>query len=224
MEIKSVPHFVFVDFENVPAVDLGVVEGKSVHVTLLIGKNQKRLDTAFSLQMHRCGDKVLPIEVGASGRNALDLTLAYYLGQAAQRTPSAHFYIVSKDKDFEALIEHLHGKGLKVVRCDSFASLPFLHRSNSAAAGKIVAAAGAKTPEDRRAKVIARLKDPANRSRPANRKRLLAHLKTSLGKESSDAEIEAILRELIDTNALSIDSKGKVGYAGGARGHDDLSA
>jgi hypothetical protein len=63
---------VFVDFENVHEVDLGLVEGKPVQVTLLIGKNQKKIDLALVQQIRRLAAQVALVEVGASGRNALD--------------------------------------------------------------------------------------------------------------------------------------------------------
>ena len=44
MTTPALTHFVFVDLENVPVIDLGLVEGKPVHVTLMIGKNQKKMD------------------------------------------------------------------------------------------------------------------------------------------------------------------------------------
>jgi len=65
-----------------------VGRGKSVHVTLLIGKKQTKLDLALVQQMRRVPDQVELVEVGASGHNALDLTLAYYLGRAAERSPA----------------------------------------------------------------------------------------------------------------------------------------
>jgi len=55
------------------------------------------------------------VEVGVSGRNALDLTLSFYLGQAVLRAPKALFCIVSRDKDFEPYGSCLR-KGIKVVR------------------------------------------------------------------------------------------------------------
>ena len=113
-------HFVFVDFENVPDVDLGLVEGKPVHVTLLIGKNQKKLDLTLVRQIHRLASQVELVEVGATGRNALDLTLAFYLGQSVHQRSSAQFHIVSKDQDFDPMIGHLVGRTVKVARCEAF--------------------------------------------------------------------------------------------------------
>lgn len=207
MSTGAFAYFVFVDFENVPNIELSAVAGKSVHVTLLIGKNQKSLDFALVQQIHRLAAQVELVEVGASGHNALDLTLAYYLGQAVLRTPERHFCIVSKDKDFDPLVGHLQREKIKVDRFDSFGALPFLPRS------KKTAAPAAKPPVDRRAKVIARLMNPANLARPSSRTALLAHIKTALGKEASDAKGEEILRDLTARKALAIDAKGKVSYA-----------
>ena len=71
----------------------------------------------------------------------------------------------------------------------------------------------AKPPVDRRAKVIARLVNPANLARPSSRAALLAHIKTALGKEASDAKGDEILRHLTSRKALTIDADGKVSYA-----------
>jgi len=206
MPIQAALHFVFVDFENVQDIDLGLVAGKPAHVMLLLGKNQKKLDIALVQQIRRLADKVELVEVGASGHNALDMTLAYYLGRAVQRDPEAQFHIVSKDADFDPMIGHLQAQLIKVARFGSFSALPFLPQPKAASVT-------AKPPETRRAKVIARLKSPAIRNRPSSRKALLAHINTALGKETSEAGAADILRELVDSRVLSIDSRGKVTYA-----------
>jgi hypothetical protein len=125
-------YFVFVDFENVQKVDLALIEGKPVHVTLLIGKNQTKVATSLFAQVSRLPGQVLVVEVGGSGRNALDLTLAYYLGRAIEQIPEANYAIVSKDKDFDPMIAHLGTNGIQIVRKDSFATLPFLQPPKSA--------------------------------------------------------------------------------------------
>jgi len=199
-------HFVFVDFENVPNVDLSLVAARPAHVTLLIGKNQKSLGLGLVHQIKDQTDQVALVEVGATGHNALDLTLAYHLGQTVQRSPGASFCIVSKDKDFDPLISHLRTRKIEVARVTSFEALPFLPRA------KKTAPAPAKPVTDRRAKVIARLLDPANLARPSSRDALLAHIQTSFGKGWTSAEGNDILRELIERKTLEIDPKGKVSY------------
>ncbi|RFC50045.1 MAG: NYN domain-containing protein [Verrucomicrobia bacterium] len=207
MPPEAVEHFVFVDFENVPSVDLSLVATQSVHVTLLVGKTQRKLDTALVGRMLQLGkDKVALIEMGASGRNALDFTLAFYLGQSALRHPAAHYYIVSKDKDFDPLISHLYIQEVMVTRVASFDALPFLARS------KKPATPVGKPAPDKRTKLIARLQHPENPARPSTRKALLAHIKTALGKESTDAKVAETLRELQEKNVLAIDTKDVVSY------------
>lgn len=200
-------HFVFVDFENVPDIELGLISGHPVKVTLLIGKNQTRLDLALVRQIHRLADRVELIEVGASGHNALDLTLAYHLGQEACQSPKAKFHIVSKDTDFDPLIAHLKAAAIDVARHRSFDALPFL------APTKKSAASSPKSTDSRRVKVLARLKNPASRNRPTSKPALIAHIETALGKESFPEMVKAILNELIDSGTLTIDAAtDKVSY------------
>lgn len=210
-------HFVFVDFENVTEVDLAAIDGQLVHVTLLIGKNQKKIDLDLVEQIQAFAAQVKLVKVGASGHNALDLTLACYLGRAIERAPAASFAIVSKDKDFAPMIAHLLDHEVVVARYDSFAALPFLHHRKPAVAPKSAPAAkpgpAAKKPaEDRSAKVIARLKNPASRNRPSDEPALRAHLKSALGKESSESKVDDIVRRLCATGVLTIQTNGDVAY------------
>ena len=215
-------HFVFVDFENVPDIELGLIAGHPVHVSLLIGKNQTKLHLPLVQQIHKLADQVELIEVGNSGRNALDLTLAYYLGHAVQQMPTLKFHIVSGDKDFDPLIAHIHAKGFSVARHTTFAALPFLPRPKKAAApthakpASVPTAKKAPTPVakppaiDRSAKVIARLSNPSSKDRPAKYKALLAHVKTALGKEATDTKVQETVDALQSSGVLSIDAAGKI--------------
>jgi hypothetical protein len=227
MPTDAVAHFVFVDFENVPDIDLGLVEGRPVHVTLLIGKNQKKLDLALVRQIHRLAVQVDLVEVGASGHNALDLTLACYLGQSVQQWPTAEFHIVSKDQDFEPMIGHLNAHGTKVSRCDAFHFLPFLPRPKpispasgafgltrptKGAASAKAAPALKKPGVDKRTKEIARLKNPMTLNRPTTEQALRAHIKTALGKESTPAKVEEIFAKLRDDHVFTIETGGKIGW------------
>jgi hypothetical protein len=208
---------VFVDFENVPEVDLSAISGQPVHVTLLIGKNQKKIDLELVEQIQEFAAQVRLVKVGASGHNALDLTLACYLGRAIERAPAANFAIVSKDKDFAPMIAHLLEHDVEIARYDSFIALPFLHHRKPIAPPKSSSAPKTVSPtkkpmEDRRAKVIARLKNPANRTRPSDETALRAYIKTALGKESTEAKVTDIVRELREAGALIIDGNSKVSY------------
>jgi hypothetical protein len=196
-------HLVFVDFENVPTVDLAPVAGLPVHVTLLIGERQRRLELGLVRQIHQHAAQVTLVEVGTSGRNALDLVLACHLGKAAERQPAAAFYIVSRDRDFDPLISHLRSGQLAVSRHDSFADLPCL------------APAGddrepGRRGSDRLAKVVATLEKP-HRSRPKRMKSLLAHINALFGNTLSEPELNDVVAELVQRGILRVDGD-KIAY------------
>ncbi|MCF7686815.1 MAG: NYN domain-containing protein [Cephaloticoccus sp.] len=208
---------VFVDFENVSDIDLNLITGRPVHVTLLIGKKQQKLDLTLVKQIHHFASQVDLIEVGASGRNALDMTLSHYLGRAIQQHPKDQFCIVSGDKDYDVLIEHLKRNDHKVARFDRFANLPGLPqapKSPTPASSKKPATAPSKHPVklDRRAKVIERFKSATNKNRPTTKSALISHIKTTLGKESTEEKVADIVRELRETKVLEIDVNHKVLY------------
>jgi len=207
MTIADVAHFVFVDFENVPHVDLPAVHGKPVLVTLLVGKAQKKLDLVLVQQIHRHAAQVKIVEVGASGRNALDLTLAYHLGCAIQQSPTAQFYIVSKDQDFDPLISHLDGHA-RVSRCATFAALPFLPQP------LMHPALEQKTREpapDELAKLILHLQTKT-KARPTRRKTLQTHINHVYGHVLSEAELDGTINELIAREIIKIDGRNRISY------------
>lgn len=263
-------HFIFVDFENVQDVDLTLAKDKTVHVTLLIGAKQTKVPTKLATQLHSFAAQVAPIEVGGSGRNALDLTLAMYLGREIERHPQASFVIVSRDQDFDPMIAHLRGAGAHVERVSAFASVPALAPARKSARpakaartpaprtparlAPVAAARPAATPPPRPAApvaikpaaptpppaaarstdtplpprigmepisdlarrqniIFARLSDPANKNRPGTQKALVAHLRTALGKNVTEADVTTTLASLEERRVLSIDAQKRIIYA-----------
>lgn len=223
MSTAAQAHFVFVDFENIPELELGLLEGKPVQVTLLIGKNQAKLDFDLVEQIHRMASQVELVKLGVSGRNALDLTLSYCLGQAVLRHGEAHYYIISKDKDFDPLISYVQGKGHKVLRCEGIATLPFLAKPKKAGALKAPAPAkgvaeakpdvrlNSAEAEERFANLIARLKNNLA-PRPKKKSSLLAHIKTAFGGKIQDGEVGRRLDDLLSQRIVCIDTNDRVTY------------
>ena len=207
MPTDAPSHHVFVDFENVHTVDLELVAGLPVHVTVLVGEKQKRLDFAFVRQIHRHAAQVTLIEVGASGHNALDLVLACHLGRTVAVQRDAAFYIVSRDKDFNPLIAHLRAEHLDVSRHEAFSELPFLNR---APAPKAKSAAELDS-DDRLAKLIDRL-TRKTKARPVRRKTLLSHIQAFYVNRLSPDELEAVVATLEERGIIAISPDGKVAY------------
>ena len=98
---------VFVDFENVPEIDLKVISSKTVHLMLLLGPRQTKLDVALVEKLLQHAATVELVRLASAGRNAVDFTLAYYLGRAVAADPTGHFQIFSKDTGYDPLVEHL---------------------------------------------------------------------------------------------------------------------
>jgi hypothetical protein len=165
---------VFVDYENMHTLDPGVIGQKAVTVTILLGAKQTKMNLDVVEKLVEHAASVHLVRLTSTGRNALDLTLAFYLGRAVLADPTAYFHIVSKDKDFDPLIEHLHSRHVKARRHDDFTALTF--------------SGPTKTPpaqtETLVSRVLKHLRKNA-RNRPKSKKTLVAHLRTLAGKEGA---------------------------------------
>lgn len=220
---------VFVDFENVPSVELSAIGPHPVEVTLLIGEKQRRLELPLVRQIHEHAAKVTLVEVGASGRNALDMVLAWHLGKTIEQHPDDVYFVVSRDKDYDPLIRHLRTRGHDVTRVDSFNALPFVmtqapvrkpapaRRTTEATARRseparaAPAARQSSTPEDRFAKLVDRLQHRP-KARPVRRKTLLSHINGFFGNHLTEPELEQIVAQLIERGVISIAPNGRVEY------------
>jgi hypothetical protein len=201
MEPKDPGHHVFVDFENIQAIDLGAIGERSVEVTLLLGKTQKRLEIGLVQQIRQHATQVRLVEMNAAGRNALDLALAYHLGVAAGNDPAGSFHIISKDKDFDPLIAHLRAANLKISRHDTFSIQAILSE------GKPVVAA------DKVAITVKRL-GKSTTNRPARKSTLLSHINAQFPGQLAADDAGRIVEALVERGIIGIDAKGKVTYPG----------
>jgi len=210
---------VFVDYENVHAVDPAIIGSRAVHVTLLLGARKTKLDATVVEKLMQHAATVEMIRLTSSGRNALDFALAYYLGRAVVADPCGHFHIVSKDKGYDALIEHLRSKRIFARRHEDFTTL-----TSSAAAKPAVSTLPstllATKPQpkvetvalrEKAARVLEHFRKPTT-NRPRTKNRLTSHLVSHLGKKVTEAEVSRIIEMLSQAGHLVIDDKGKVTY------------
>ena len=115
-------NYVFIDYENVQPKNIGLLADKSCRVKLFLGPHQAKLPTSMVTDLHSLGNRLEYVRVETHGSNALDFHIAYYLGQLSREKP-ATFHIISKDKGFDPLVEHLRKKGVSVERCSSIADM-----------------------------------------------------------------------------------------------------
>lgn len=68
-------NYIFVDYENVRDIDLGLIEGRPVKVVIATGKQQTSLPKELVKQLLRFHDQVRLVENEYVGKNALDFVL-----------------------------------------------------------------------------------------------------------------------------------------------------
>jgi len=203
-EPKPPINYVFVDYENVHDVDLALIGSKTVHLTLLLGARQTKLDAALVEKLVAHASSVQLVRLSSSGKDALDFALAYYVGRAAQADPNAYFHIVSKDKGFDPLIEHLRSRHINVRRHPDYSTLTF---SLSPKPSKPPAA----EPDELLVRVVAHLRKNTS-NRPKRKKTLRTHLADFCGKASAGTGVDGLIEKLQQSGYLKIDDKGSVTY------------
>jgi hypothetical protein len=221
--------YVFVDFENVHQPDISQLPKTDTTVILLLGAKQKDLAPEQLAKFTDHAGEVSVIRLAQSGRNALDFCLAFYLGRRVAADPSAQFHILSKDKDYDPMIEHLRGRHVNVSRADG---TPVVALNAGAPLAKVVKAMKPGVPTEKLAaskpksvkppKALSeeeqKLKDRAiallrkSKNRPKKRKKLESELKSKLGKDVSNATVTRVIEWLLHETVVVIDDKNAVTY------------
>lgn len=192
-------NYIFVDYENVQQLDLDLIAGKPVKVIIIVGARQKSLPYALTKQIHKYHSQVQLIESEGASRNALDLVLAYNVGLQAQADPKGHFHVLSKDRDYEALIKHLRSHEIRACRVDVFANIPAMVDLRHLML------------KERVQWVVERLaKNKA--SRPQRKKTLLATIAAICRKELSEAEVQQIVDAMVASKLIQLTPHGVVSY------------
>jgi hypothetical protein len=208
-ELPPSMNHVFVDFENVSECDLTLIGTKLVSFTFLLGARQTKLNTTLVEKLLEHAASVELVRLTSSGKDALDLALSYYLGRKVLTDPTAYFHIISKDKGYDPLVEHLRSRHIHARRHDDFSSLTFSYKPKE----KVAAVPVVKPAEevDELKLVLERLRKSAN-NRPKKKATLLSHLKSMLGKEATDADAAQMFEKLCKTNHIRLGDKGAITY------------
>lgn len=204
----SQTHYIFIDYENIQDFDLELIAGRPVKVFLIVGARRKTMPTALTRQLLRFHDQVELVESEGATPNALDLVLAYHVGQQAKADPKGVFHILSKDKDYDALVEHLCKNNVRARR-----DIAFQKQSSPEEPRKRPAAqrAAKMTLEQRVTVVLEKFKNPKV-TRPAKRKTLLSSIHALLHQELTAAEVEQVLDAMIKMKLIEVSPTQAVTY------------
>ncbi|MGZ8255807.1 MAG: PIN domain-containing protein, partial [Burkholderiaceae bacterium] len=116
---------ILVDFENVQpsALDIGLVPGDGVRLAIFRGPGQMKYAADVAEAWQPLGANVTFVRCAKAGRNAVDMHIAFYLGELvaaqAQAGQGARFFIVSRDTDFDPLLMHIRSEGFEAARVAS---------------------------------------------------------------------------------------------------------
>jgi hypothetical protein len=161
------------------------------------------------------------VRLASTGRNALDFILTYYVGRAVAFDPTGCFHIVSRDKGFDPLIEHLLSKRINARRHESFATLTFSGPAKPAAPPVRAAAPKPKSPakpkaprpvlDERATRLLEHLRKPSA-THPKTQKKLVSYVVAYFGHKITEAEALNLVESLQRAGHIAIGEKGAVTY------------
>jgi hypothetical protein len=214
-------NYVLVDFENVQPDSLAVLATGAFKVKVFVGAQQARgrVSFEFSESMQKLGSHAEYVRIARSGPNAVDMHIAYHIGRLLEKEPHARVYVVSRDTDFDPLVEYLHDKGASCRRVKSIAEVVKLAQRTppSAPTPKSASRAVAPSPakkaqSDRLAPIIKQLHSLSGK--PSTRRKLAQTIDNYFkqhGGALADKAVEQLIDELIRLKYVS-QSGPKVSY------------
>ena len=176
-------NYVFIDFENVQPKNLEILENHPFKIFVFVGANQTKVPFDLATTLQNFGDDARYIKIAGNGQNALDFHIAFYIGQLSLQDPKGLYHIISKDKGFDPLINHLKSKKIKVYREKDLAEIPVLRISSA-------------TNKDEKIKAIINNLAGRGQSRPRKVKTLSNTINSLFNPRLEEKELAALVSEL----------------------------
>jgi hypothetical protein len=123
-------NIVLIDSENVKPESIEKLKHEHFRVVVFVSKNQKRLDFPIVHAIHSLGPNGSYVQISGTGPNALDFHIAYYIGKFSAADPDTYFHIISNDKGFDPLINHLKEQKIFCSRSSSVSEIPLVKASD----------------------------------------------------------------------------------------------
>jgi hypothetical protein len=183
-------NYVLIDYESVQPSQLELLNRDGFIAYVFVGKAQTRLSFETVSAIQDLGERAKYIKISGAGPNALDFHIAFYIGQIGATDPDAFFHIISKDKGFDPLIEHLRERKVFSVRSETIGDIP------------IIRASTAKTPKERMGLVVDRL--TSGNTRPRTLPALRSAIDAILYKQVGDPDIQAVVDQMVKAGIVSL--------------------
>ncbi len=117
---------VLIDYENVQPTVADALSPPIFKVWVFVGAQQAKVKIDLLELVQRKSDSARVIRIGATGRNALDFHISYYLGKLVTESPDDYFHVISHDTGLDPLLAHLSEQGIRVARWNTIAEIPIL--------------------------------------------------------------------------------------------------
>jgi septum formation topological specificity factor MinE len=183
-------NYVLIDYESVQPSQLELLNRDGFIAYVFVGKAQTRLSFETVSAIQDLGERAKYIKISGAGPNALDFHIAFYIGQIGATDPDAFFHIISKDKGFDPLIEHLRERKVFSVRSETIGDIP------------IIRASTAKTPKERMGLVVDRL--TSGNTRPRTLPALRSAIDAILYKQVGEQDIQAVIDQMVKAGIVSL--------------------
>lgn len=111
-----------VDLENIHKVDLSRLD-ETYKAIIYVGANQNPPKASRKAATAQRFSRVDFQKIEGTGKNALDFHIAFQLGRTFETAPDTLCIVLSKDKGFDPLLNHLNKNGLQCRRINSLDEL-----------------------------------------------------------------------------------------------------
>lgn len=117
---------VLIDYENVQPSVAEALEQPIFRVWVFVGAQQSKVKFDLVDLLQRKGDSARVIKMTATGRNALDFHMSYYLGTLVKESPGDYYHVIAKDTGMDPLIEHIKSSGILAARWANVFDIPIV--------------------------------------------------------------------------------------------------
>lgn len=212
----------FVDFENLQDLAYDEIDPNNDMVVIFVGHTQTKISFDIVKKTQKLGKAVEWIQMGGSGRNALDFHIAYYLGYfiASKESTSTEckIFIASGDSDYDVLIKHILSQGHYCERIKTLPPIktidhgvqtqhPHNHALYEPAPAPAPAPAKILTNSDILAHLIEHLGKVEKLKRPRTEQTLVNHIKAQYLKKKPDLKSEDIFNLLKKNKKINLNQK-----------------
>jgi hypothetical protein len=187
-ELQLKTNHVLIDYENVQPEVAEALSSEVFQVWVFVGAQQAKVKFDLVELVQRKGRAAKIIRISATGRDALDFHISYYLGKLSQEFPDDFFHVISNDTGLDPLLSHLTEKGVRAARWKSVSDVPIVK-------------VPAETGEDEKLSRILEFLVRRGSQRPASWKTLIGSTSAIFQPKLGELETERLLK-ILEANGV----------------------